>query len=62
VTITVQLYQFDKVPAVDVALMEKEYDPAAVGVPDITVPDQEAQLGLETAERVDDSLTVGVYE
>jgi hypothetical protein len=42
--------------------MENEYDPAAAGVPDITVPDQVAQVGFDTRDRVEDSLTVGVYE
>jgi hypothetical protein len=61
-TTTVQFFQLDKVPAIEVALIEREYDPAAVGVPDMVVPDQVAQEGLETAERADDSLTDGVYE
>ena len=61
-TVTVQFFQLDNVPAVEVAFIEKEYDPAAVGVPDIVVPDQAAQVGLVTEERVADSFTVGVYE
>ena len=61
-TITVQFFQIGKFPAIDVALIEKEYDPAAVGVPDILVPDQAAQVGLVTEERAADSFTVGVYE
>ena len=43
-------------------MIEKEYDPADVGVPDITVPDQVAQVGLVTEERAADSFTDGVYE
>ena len=39
-----------------------EYVPAAVGVPDITVPDQEAHVGFVTSVSVEDSLTDGVYE
>jgi hypothetical protein len=42
--------------------MENEYDPAIVGVPDITVPDHVAHDGFDTRDRVEDSLTVGVYE
>jgi hypothetical protein len=61
-TVTVQFFQLESVPEVDTAWIEKEYDPAAVGVPDITEPDQVAQLGFVTRERVEDSLTVGVYE
>jgi hypothetical protein len=59
-TITVQFFQLDNVPAIEVALIEREYDPAAVGVPDKVVPDQATPA--ETTDRVEDSLTVGVYE
>ncbi|HEY3420077.1 MAG TPA: hypothetical protein VGK23_05950, partial [Methanomassiliicoccales archaeon] len=59
---TVQFFQLEFVPAVEVALMEIENDPEAVGVPDNTVPDQEAQEGLAITDMVEDSLTVGVYE
>ena len=61
-TETVQFIQLDKVPAFEVALTAKEYDPAAVGVPDITLPDQEAHTGFVTSDKVEDSFTVGVYE
>ena len=44
------------------ALTPNEYDPAAVGVPDITLPDQEAHVGFVTSVSVEDSLTDGVYE
>ncbi|HEY3420078.1 MAG TPA: hypothetical protein VGK23_05955 [Methanomassiliicoccales archaeon] len=57
---TVQFFQLDSVPEVDTALIEN--DPEAVGVPDNTVPDQEAQEGLAITDMVEDSLTVGVYE
>jgi hypothetical protein len=60
--VTVQFFQLECVPAVEVALMENEYDPAAAGVPDITVSDQEAHEGLTAADKEADSLIVGVYE
>jgi hypothetical protein len=59
---TVQFFQLDKVPAIEVALIENEYDPTAPAVPYRVVPDQVTPLGLETTDRVEDSLTVGVYE
>ena len=59
---TVQFFQLDNVPAIEVALIEREYDPDAVGVPDMVVSDQVAQEGLETKESEEDSLLVGVYE
>jgi hypothetical protein len=61
-TVTVQFFQLESVPEVDTALTEKVKDPATVGVPDIVVLDQEAQVGFVTRERVADSFTVGVYE
>ena len=44
------------------ALTPKEYVPAAVGVPDMTLPDQEAHVGFVTSVSVLDSFTDGVYE
>jgi len=57
---TVQSFSLDKVPRAEVALTPNEYVPAAVGVPDITLPDQEAQVGFVTSASVEDSLTDGV--
>jgi hypothetical protein len=57
-TVTVQFIQLERVPAVDVALIDKEIVPADVGVPDMAVPVQAA----ETEVKVADSFTVGVYE
>lgn len=60
--VTVQFIQLDKVPAFEVALIEKRYVPTAPAVPDTVVPDQVTPYGWETRVRVADSFTVGVYE